>query len=148
MLPVTTIVGRLSADPTTRSGVSAHGSWFVSNFFVLTDEYRKSGNITHSYRCRWGGARAQEAISSLKKGDLVQVTCTIKNESYVGKDGKKVFGFIFEVQDYTKLSNNTRSHVQPNEFEPPEEAYVTSAPAYIQQETATGDMVDNADEAF
>lgn len=124
MLPLTTIIGRIPAEPKIYSGINAQGKeWVKVVFDVLVNSYTPNGERTDSFRISWFGPRAAGWYNaSFKKGSLVAVTATISNTRWQDSNGVMHYGFDFICQDLKVLQQVGGSKVQQMHptMQPPE----------------------------
>lgn len=104
-------VGRLGADPTM---VFASSGTAITTFSIaVADDYFDKSSEEWVDRTQWIGLKsfgdaAERHQESLKKGDLVSVTTTVKNNNYE-KDGVKVYTYDFVVDHLVKLSSRAET---------------------------------------
>lgn len=118
---ITLLKGNLARDPEMRT-INANGKQTaVVNFTVATSrEYTKANGekdkVTSFINCEAWDSGAEVIGSSFKKGDLVMIEGSLRNDTWE-KDGVKHSSLKVRVNNFskiTKLSKNTKS----NETEP------------------------------
>ena len=113
---ITLLKGNLARDPEMRT-ISANGKQTaVVNFTVATSrEYTKANGekdkVTSFINCEAWDSGAEVIGSSFKKGDLVMIEGSLRNDTWE-KDGVKHSSLKVRVNNFskiTKLSKNTKS---------------------------------------
>lgn len=112
---ITILKGNLARDPEIRTVASGDKQTSVVNFTVaVSREYTKANGvkdkITSFINCEAWDSGAEIIGSSFKKGDLVMVEGSLRNDSWE-KDGVKHSTLKVRVNNFskiTKLSRNSR----------------------------------------
>jgi single-strand DNA-binding protein len=110
--------GNLARDPELRNVNSNNRSTSVVNFTVATSrEFTKQNGetdkITTFVQCEAWDSGAEAISSSLKKGDLVMVEGSLRNDSWE-KDGVKHSTLKVRVNNFAKI-NRTAKKKAPQE---------------------------------
>lgn len=113
---ITLLKGNLARDPEMRTINSNDKQTCVVNFTVATSrEYTKANGerdkITSFINCEAWDSGAEVIGSSFKKGDLVMVEGSLRNDSWE-KDGVKHSSLKLRVNNFSKiikLSKNSKS---------------------------------------
>lgn len=115
MLPITTIVGNLSDNPTFTQGISRDGrEWFKKQFMILCDSYENGTTVTHAFPVTFWGPRAKAVTP--QKGDLVQVVVEVRNNNYVDQNTKMmVYRQEFVVMDF-KILRKAQANKQQSSY--------------------------------
>lgn len=104
--------GNLARDPELRTVNSNSRSTSVVNFTIATSrEFTKQNGetdkITTFVQCEAWDSGAEAIADSLKKGDLVMVEGSLRNDSWE-KDGVKHSTLKVRVNNFAKLSRNSK----------------------------------------
>jgi single-strand DNA-binding protein len=105
--------GNLARDPDLRTVNIGNKTTSVVNFTVATSrEFTKADGtqdkITSFIQCEAWDSGADAVASSLKKGDLVMVEGSLRNDSWE-KDGVKHSTLKVRVNNFAKISRTKRS---------------------------------------
>lgn len=111
--------GNLARDPELRTVNSNSRSTSVVNFTIATSrEFTKQNGdtdkITTFVQCEAWDSGAEAISDSLKKGDLVMVEGSLRNDSWE-KDGVKHSTLKVRVNNFAKLSRNNKKKEQQEE---------------------------------
>lgn len=107
------IKGNLARDPELRVITTGDKQTYVVNFTVATSrEFTKANGtqdkITSFIQCEAWDSGAEAISSSLKKGDLVIIEGSLRNDSWE-KDGVKHNTLKVRVNNFGKISKTKRS---------------------------------------
>jgi single-strand DNA-binding protein len=110
--------GNLARDPDLRTVTVGEKTTSVVNFTVATSrEFTKANGsqdkITSFIQCEAWDSGADAVASSLKKGDLVMVEGSLRNDSWE-KDGVKHSTLKVRVNNFAKINRNKKSEKTPN----------------------------------
>lgn len=110
--------GNLARDPDLRKVTIANKETSVVNFTVATSrEFTKANGtqdkITSFIQCEAWDSGAEAIASTLKKGDLVMVEGSLRNDSWE-KDGVKHSTLKVRINNFAKISRTSRK-TTPNE---------------------------------
>jgi single-strand DNA-binding protein len=111
---ITLIRGNLARDPEVRTVSTGGKQTSVVNFTVATSrEYTKSSGekdkITSFINCEAWDTGAEIIGESFKKGDLVMIEGSLRNDSWE-KDGVKHSSLKVRVNNFSKITKLTRSN--------------------------------------
>lgn len=111
--------GNLARDPELRTVNSNNRSTSVVNFTIATSrEFTKQNGdtdkITTFVQCEAWDSGAEAVADSLKKGDLVMVEGSLRNDSWE-KDGVKHSTIKVRVNNFAKLNRNSRKKDKESE---------------------------------
>jgi single-strand DNA-binding protein len=117
---ITLIKGNLARDPDVRVVNTGGKQTTVVNFTVATSrEYTKSNGekdkITSFIACEAWDSGAEVIANSFKKGDLVLIEGSLRNDSWE-KDGVKHSTLKVRVNNFSKITRLTK----PNKSDSPE----------------------------
>lgn len=117
---ITLLKGNLARDPEVRTVNTAGKQTSVVNFTVATSrEYTKSNGekdkITSFINCEAWDSGAEVIGSSFKKGDLVLIEGSLRNDSWE-KDGVKHNTLKVRVNNFSKITRLSK----PSKIEEPE----------------------------
>jgi len=118
---ITLIRGNLARDPEVRTVSTGGKQTAVVNFTVATSrEYTKASGekdkITSFINCEAWDTGAEIIGESFKKGDLVMIEGSLRNDSWE-KDGVKHSSLKVRVNNFSKITKLTRSN-KSQETEP------------------------------
>jgi single-strand DNA-binding protein len=118
---ITLIRGNLARDPEVRTVSTGGKQTAVVNFTVATSrEYTKASGekdkITSFINCEAWDTGAEIIGESFKKGDLVMIEGSLRNDSWE-KDGVKHSSLKVRVNNFSKITKLTRSN-KSQEIEP------------------------------
>jgi len=118
---ITLIRGNLARDPEVRSVSTGGKQTAVVNFTVATSrEYTKASGekdkITSFINCEAWDTGAEIIGESFKKGDLVMIEGSLRNDTWE-KDGVKHSSLKVRVNNFSKITKLTRSN-KTQETEP------------------------------
>ena len=113
------IRGNLARDPETRKVNSGNRQTSVVNFTIATSrEFTKQNGeqdkITTFVQCEAWDSGAEAIGDTLKKGDLVMIEGSLRNDSWE-KDGVKHSTMKVRVNNFAKLNRNRTKQEQPRE---------------------------------
>lgn len=119
---ITLLKGNLARDPEMRTISSNGKQTSVVNFTVATSrEYTKANGekdkITSFINCEAWDTGAEVIGSSFKKGDLVMVEGSLRNDSWE-KDGVKHSTLKVRVNNFSKITRLAKAGKNANETEP------------------------------
>lgn len=118
-----TIIGNLTANPTSRSVKSANGPATVCNFTVATNRYVRGTKITDYFRVACWGQLGENCMKYLLKGRSVAVVGTVTASAYNGNDGKPHASLevMAEKVEFLSGRQEERQEVPPqdDEYAPP-----------------------------
>lgn len=104
-------MGRLTKDPEIRYAQGSNTA--VAKYSLAVDRrFKKDGEPEADFiDCTAFGKSAEFAEKYFKKGTKVLVTARMQNNNYTNKDGQKVYGFQFivEEQEFAESKNNYSS---------------------------------------
>lgn len=105
--------GNLARDPEIRNVNTSGKQTSVANFTVavsreFTKQNGESDKITTFVQCEAWDTGAEAIADSLKKGDLVMIEGSLRNDSWE-KDGVKHSTMKIRVNNFAKLIRGTRS---------------------------------------
>lgn len=83
-----TIIGNLTADPTSRNVNGANGVATVCNFTVAANRHAGGRKITDFFRVACWGKLGENCMKYLLKGRPVAVVGSVSASAYNGNDGK------------------------------------------------------------
>ena len=111
---ITLIRGNLARDPEVRTVSTGGKQTAVVNFTVATSrEYTKASGekdkITSFINCEAWDTGAEIIGESFKKGDLVMIEGSLRNDSWE-KDGVKHSSLKVRVNNFSKITKLTRSN--------------------------------------
>ena len=111
---ITLIRGNLARDPEVRSVSTGGKQTAVVNFTVATSrEYTKASGekdkITSFINCEAWDTGAEIIGESFKKGDLVMIEGSLRNDTWE-KDGVKHSSLKVRVNNFSKITKLTRSN--------------------------------------
>jgi single-strand DNA-binding protein len=120
---ITLLKGNLARDPELRTVSTSGKQTSVVNFTVATSrEYTKANGekdkITSFINCEAWDSGADVIASSFKKGDLVLIEGSLRNDSWE-KDGVKHSTLKVRVNNFskiTRLSKNAKTEEEPVAF--------------------------------
>ena len=109
--------GNLARDPELRSVGSGEKQTSVVNFTIATSrEFTKANGtqdkITSFIQCEAWDSGAETIAASFKKGDLVMVEGSLRNDSWE-KDGVKHSTLKVRVNNFAKIMKSKRSDKAP-----------------------------------
>jgi single-strand DNA-binding protein len=118
---ITLIRGNLARDPEVRTVSTGGKQTAVVNFTVATSrEYTKASGekdkITSFINCEAWDTGAEIIGESFKKGDLVMIEGSLRNDTWE-KDGVKHSSLKVRVNNFSKITKLTRSN-KTQETEP------------------------------
>jgi single-strand DNA-binding protein len=118
---ITLLKGNLARDPELRTVNTNGKQTSVVNFTVaVSREYTKAGGekdkITSFINCEAWDSGAEVIADSLRKGDLVMVEGSLRNDSWE-KDGVKHSTLKVRVNNFSKITKLVKNR-QPQEAEP------------------------------
>lgn len=116
------IRGNLARDPETRRVNSGNKQTSVVNFTIATSrEFTKQNGeqdkITTFVQCEAWDSGAEAIGETLKKGDLVMIEGSLRNDSWE-KDGVKHSTMKVRVNNFAKLNRNKPKPAVTEELEP------------------------------
>lgn len=119
---ITLLKGNLARDPEMRTISSNGKQTAVVNFTVATSrEYTKANGekdkITSFINCEAWDSGAEVIGSSFKKGDLVMVEGSLRNDSWE-KDGVKHSTLKVRVNNFSKITRLSKTEKSSSEAEP------------------------------
>lgn len=122
---ITLLKGNLARDPELRTVNTGGKTTSVVNFTVaVSREYTKASGdkdkITSFINCEAWDSGAETIAESFKKGDLVMVEGSLRNDSWE-KDGVKHSSLKVRVNNFskiTRLSKNSRQDSRQDSEEP------------------------------
>jgi single-strand DNA-binding protein len=104
------LTGRLGADPETRYFES--GS-VVAKFRLALSEFAGGKEITHWVSVEAWGKTAEIAANYLKRGSLVGVSGSLKEESWTNRDGSKASRLVVKADRIHLLGSKAQDEAQP-----------------------------------
>lgn len=118
---ITLLKGNLARDPEVRTISSNGKQTSVVNFTVATSrEYTKANGekdkITSFINCEAWDTGAEVIGSSFKKGDLVMIEGSLRNDSWE-KDGVKHSTLKVRVNNFSKISRLSKASKSQSETE-------------------------------
>lgn len=118
---ITLLKGNLARDPEVRTISSNGKQTSVVNFTVATSrEYTKANGekdkITSFINCEAWDTGAEVIGSSFKKGDLVMIEGSLRNDSWE-KDGVKHSTLKVRVNNFSKISRLSKTSKSQSEAE-------------------------------
>jgi len=118
MMNITLIKGNLARDPEVRVINSNGKQTSVVNFTVATSrEYTKANGekdkITSFINCEAWDTGAEVIGSSFKKGDLVMIEGSLRNDSWE-KDGVKHSSLKVRVNNFSKITKLSKTNKTEN----------------------------------
>jgi len=119
---ITLLKGNLARDPEMRTISSNGKQTVVVNFTVATSrEYTKANGekdkITSFINCEAWDSGAEVIGSSFKKGDLVMIEGSLRNDSWE-KDGVKHSTLKVRVNNFSKITRLSKVGKNSSESEP------------------------------
>jgi single-strand DNA-binding protein len=119
---ITLLKGNLARDPELRTISSNGKQTTVVNFTVATSrEYTKANGekdkITSFINCEAWDSGAEVIGSSFKKGDLVMIEGSLRNDSWE-KDGVKHSTLKVRVNNFSKITRLSKAGKNSEESEP------------------------------
>ncbi len=119
---ITLLKGNLARDPEMRTISSNGKQTAVVNFTVATSrEYTKANGekdkITSFINCEAWDSGAEVIGSSFKKGDLVMIEGSLRNDSWE-KDGVKHSTLKVRVNNFSKITRLSKAGKNSSESEP------------------------------
>ena len=118
-----TIIGNLTANPTSRSVNGPNGASKVCNFTVATNRYVRGTKIADYFRVACWGQLGENCMKYLLKGRSVAVVGTVTASAYNGTDGKPHASLEVMAEKVECLSGRQeeRQEVPPrdDEYAPP-----------------------------
>lgn len=111
--------GNLARDPELRTVSTSNKSTSVVNFTVATSrEFTKQNGetdkITTFVQCEAWDSGAEAVADSLKKGDLVMIEGSLRNDSWE-KDGVKHSTMKVRVNNFAKLNRGSKNKTKKEE---------------------------------
>lgn len=118
---ITLLKGNLARDPELRVVNTAGKQTSVVNFTVATSrEYTKANGerdkVTSFINCEAWDSGAEAISSSLKKGDLVLIEGSLRNDSWE-KDGVKHSSLKVRVNNFSKITRLSKSNPKQEDVE-------------------------------
>jgi single-strand DNA-binding protein len=115
---ITILRGNLARDPELRIVNTGGKQTAVVNFTVaVSREYTKSDGekdkVTSFINCEAWDTGAEVVAESFKKGDLVMIEGSLRNDSWE-KDGVKHSTLKVRVNNFSKITKLSRAKVQAN----------------------------------
>jgi single-strand DNA-binding protein len=115
---ITLLRGNLARDPELRTVNTGGKQTAVVNFTVaVSREYVKANGekdkITSFINCEAWDSGAEMIAESFKKGDLVMIEGSLRNDSWE-KDGVKHSSLKVRVNNFSKITKLTRSNKSEN----------------------------------
>lgn len=119
---ITLLKGNLARDPELRTVSTAGKQTSVVNFTVaVSREYTKNSGerdkITSFINCEAWDSGAEVIAESFKKGDLVMIEGSLRNDTWE-KDGVKHSSLKVRVNNFSKITKLSRQSKQTEETEP------------------------------
>lgn len=119
---ITLLKGNLARDPELRTVTTGGKQTSVVNFTVATSrEYTKANGekdkITSFINCEAWDSGAEVIGSSFKKGDLVLIEGSLRNDSWE-KDGVKHSTLKVRVNNFSKIARLSKNESRQEEAEP------------------------------
>jgi single-strand DNA-binding protein len=116
---ITILKGNLARDPEVRKVSSGEKETSVVNFTVaVSREYTKANGtkdkITSFINCEAWDSGAEIIGSSFKKGDLVMIEGSLRNDTWE-KDGVKHSSLKVRVNNFSKITKLSRAQKQESE---------------------------------
>lgn len=111
--------GRLATDPELKKvGRGPVRKTRVTLVVISNERWRDEWtekNVETSSTIRWiaRGVRGENAVKYLKKGAWVAITGYVRNNNYDARDGKKVYGFQFTVDEIEYVARAAADPVTP-----------------------------------
>lgn len=108
--------GNLARDPEVRNVKTGSGQTSVANFTIavsreFTKQNGETDKITTFVQCEAWDTGAEAIEESLKKGDLVMVEGSLRNDSWE-KDGVKHSTMKIRVNNFAKINKSSRKRVK------------------------------------
>jgi single-strand DNA-binding protein len=121
MMNITLLKGNLARDPELRTVTTGGKQTSVVNFTVATSrEYTKANGekdkITSFINCEAWDSGAEVIGSSFKKGDLVLIEGSLRNDSWE-KDGVKHSTLKVRVNNFSKIARLSKNESRQEEAE-------------------------------
>jgi single-strand DNA-binding protein len=121
MMNITLLKGNLARDPELRTVTTGGNQTSVVNFTVATSrEYTKANGekdkITSFINCEAWDSGAEVIGSSFKKGDLVLIEGSLRNDSWE-KDGVKHSTLKVRVNNFSKIARLSKNESRQEEAE-------------------------------
>jgi single-strand DNA-binding protein len=112
--------GNLARDPEIRSITASGRQTSVANFTIavsreFTKQSGETDKITSFVQCEAWDTGAEAIGDSLKKGDLVMVEGSLRNDSWE-KDGVKHSTMKIRVNNFGKITKTAKSNKNKEEF--------------------------------
>lgn len=119
---ITLLKGNLARDPEVRTVTTGNKQTSVVNFTVATSrEYTKANGdkdkITSFINCEAWDSGAEIIANSFKKGDLVLIEGSLRNDSWE-KDGVKHSTLKVRVNNFSKITRLSNKSKSTEEAEP------------------------------